>query len=221
MNKILEIAFSQLGIEEIPRENDNPQIIKYASETNIVGITNDEIAWCSSFVNWCAKQAGLQYSGKPNARSWLNVGLKTTHPEPGDVAVFWREDPQSWEGHVALFLGFSDDLARVFVIGGNQGNRVSVSAYRKEKVLSFQRLTEMKQAAAPNPVLKRGDRGAAVVQLQDSLKIVHIEAGLSDGSFGPTTEKAVKELQSRKPGLAIDGIYNEQTRELLESLLQQ
>lgn len=221
MNDVLKIAFSQLGVEEVPGETNNPQIVKYATETQIAGITNDEIAWCSSFVNWCAKQAGLQYSGKANARSWLNVGVKTVHPEPGDVAVFWREDPESWEGHVALFLGFSEDLERVFVVGGNQGNRVSVSAYRKEKVLSFQRLTEMKPAVAPNPVLKRGDRGAAVVQLQDALKIIHIDTGLSDGSFGPATEKAVKELQTRKHGLNIDGIYNDQTRELLESLLQQ
>lgn len=221
MNEILKIAFDQLGVEEIPGANHNPQIVKYATETNISGITDDEVPWCSSFVNWCALKAGLQYSGKPNARSWLNVGTKTLHPEPGDVVVFWRGNPQSWEGHVALFLGFSDDLTRVFVIGGNQGNRVSVSAYRKETVLAFQRLTEVQQIIVPSPVLKKGDKGVAVVQLQNALKAIHIEAGLSDGSFGPTTEKAVKELQTRQQGLTIDGIYNEKTRDLLESLLQQ
>jgi uncharacterized protein (TIGR02594 family) len=221
MNEILKIAFGQLGIEEISGSDNNPQIVKYATETNIAGITNDEIPWCSSFVNWCAKRAGLQYSGKPNARSWLNVGTKTTQPEPGDVVIFWRGNPQSWEGHVALFLGFSDDLSRVFVIGGNQGNRVSVSAYRKETVIAFQRLTEKQQLVVPAPVLKKGDKGTAVVQLQNALKAIHIEAGLSDGSYGPTTEKAVKELQTRQPELTIDGIYNEKTRDLLESLLQQ
>lgn len=221
MNDILKVAFGQLGVEEIPGQANNPQIVRYAEETNINGITDDEVPWCSTFVNWCAKQAGLQYSGKPNARSWLNVGTKVSVPEPGDVVVFWRGNPQSWEGHVALFLGFSEDLTRVFVIGGNQGNRVSVSAYRKETVLSFQRLTEKKQSGAPAPVLKRGDKGPAVVQLQNALKSIHIEAGLSDGAFGPTTEKAVKELQTRQQGLAIDGVYNAKTRDLLESLLQQ
>lgn len=166
-------------------------------------------------------KSGLQKSGKPNARSWLNIGTKTNHPEPGDVVVFWRTSPQSWQGHVAFFLGFSDDKTRVFVIGGNQGNRVSVSAYRTETVLAYQRLKEQQQLIVPVPILKRGDRGTAVVHLQNALKTAHINAGLSDGDFGPTTEKAVKELQTREQGLKIDGIYNAKTRDLLESLLQQ
>ena len=220
MEQLLKIAFNELGTEEIAGEKHNPEVLKYAKDTKIAGITTDEVAWCSTFVNWVAWKAGLQYSGKANARSWLNVGTKVTVPEPGDVVVFWRESPQSWKGHVGFFIGVSFDKKRVYCLGGNQGNRVSVSAYRIDNVLSYQRLAPLKQLAAPEPILKRESAGPAVVALQDALKLLAINVGTSDGDFGEKTEKGVKELQTRKPNLAIDGIYNSETRDLLESLLQ-
>lgn len=220
MENLLKIAFNELGTEEIVGGEDNPEVLKYASEVGIAGITSDEIAWCSTFVNWVAWKAGLQYSGKANARSWLNVGEKVTTPEPGDVVVFWRESRQSWKGHVGFFLGNSADQKRVYCLGGNQGNRVSVSAYRKETILSFQRLAPVKKLVVPEPTLQMGSRGIAVVALQDALKLLKIDVGTSDGAFGDKTESGLKELQTRNPDLNIDGIYNAETRDFIESLLQ-
>ncbi len=220
MEQLLKIAFGELGTEEIVGEKHNPEVLKYASETNIAGVTTDEIAWCSTFVNWVAMKTGLQYTGKANARSWLNAGVKVTEPEPGDVVVFWRESPESWKGHVGIFLGFSSDKKRVYCLGGNQGNRVSVSAYRANTVLSYQRLSAEKKLVIPDPELKYGSRGTAVVSLQDALKLLNISVGTSDGDFGKKTQDGVKELQTRKPNLTIDGIYNAGTRDLLESLFQ-
>lgn len=220
MEQLLKIAFGELGTEEIVGSENNPEVLKYAEDTGIKGITNDEIPWCSTFVNWVAWKAGLQISGKANARSWLNVGTKVTSPEPGDVVVFWRESPQSWKGHVGIFMGVSPDRKRVYCIGGNQGNRVSVSAYRINTVLSYQRLAPLKKLLIPDPVLEKGSRGPQVVALQDALKLLNIDVGTSDGAFGPKTAEGIKELQTRKPNLAIDGIYNSETRDLLESQFQ-
>lgn len=220
MEQLLKIAFNELGTEEIVGNENNPEVLKYAIDTGIKGITNDEIAWCSTFVNWVAWKAGLQFSGKANARSWLNVGTKTSSPEPGDIVVFWRESPQSWKGHVGIFLGVSTDKKRVYCLGGNQGNRVSVSAYRLNTVLSYQRLATVKKLVIPDPILKLGNKGVNVVALQDALKLLNINVGTSDGDFGKKTESGIKELQTRKPNLAIDGIYNAETRDLLESLFQ-
>ena len=220
MEDLLKIAFAELGTEEIVGSEHNPEVLKYAEEAGIAGITTDEIPWCSNFVNWVAMKAGLEYSKKPNARSWLNVGVKTINPEPGDVVVFWRESPESWKGHVGFFLGVSTDKKRVYCLGGNQGNRVSVSAYRINTVLSYQRLAAQQQLVIPNPLLEKGSKGAAVVALQDALKLLNINVGTSDGDFGPKTENGVKELQTRKPELEINGVYNNETRDLLESLFQ-
>lgn len=220
MEQLLKIAFNELGTEEYEGTAHNPEVLKYAKDTGINGITTDEIPWCSTYVNWVAWKAGLQYSGKANARSWLNVGTKVTSPEPGDIVVFWRESPQSWKGHVGFFLGISADKKRVYCLGGNQGNRVSVSAYRIDTVLSYQRLATSKKLVIPNPVLQPGSKGQEVVALQDALKLLNINVGTSDGDFGKKTETGVKELQTRKPNLAIDGIYNTETRDLLESMFQ-
>jgi resuscitation-promoting factor RpfB len=57
-------------------------------------------------------------------------------------------------------------------------------------------------------VLKRGDRGKAVRQLQAALEIP------VDGVFGPQTEKAVKRFQKRK-GLTADGVVGPDTRDAL------
>jgi len=71
----------------------------------------------------------------------------------------------------------------------------------------------------PDATLQRGDRGDAVKALQDALKAVGINCGTSDGDFGPLTETAVKQLQSMKYGLTIDGIYNADTRNFLFEIL--
>jgi Transglycosylase-like domain/Putative peptidoglycan binding domain len=57
-------------------------------------------------------------------------------------------------------------------------------------------------------VLKRGDRGKSVRQLQAALEIP------VDGVFGPQTEKAVKRFQKRK-GLTADGVVGPATRDAL------
>ena len=48
MEQLLKIAFNQLGTEEIVGNENNPQVVKYATESGIKGINNDEIPWCST-----------------------------------------------------------------------------------------------------------------------------------------------------------------------------
>lgn len=60
----------------------------------------------------------------------------------------------------------------------------------------------------PHPVLKMGDKGEAVKQVQAALGIK------SDGDFGPNTKAAVVKAQKRA-GLHADGIVGQQTWSLL------
>ena len=57
-------------------------------------------------------------------------------------------------------------------------------------------------------VVKRGDRGTAVRQVQSALGIA------VDGVFGAQTEQAVKRFQKRK-GIAVDGVVGPETRDAL------
>ncbi len=142
MKSILDIALSQYGITEIKGSNHNPVIVNYSREIGYGGIIDDETAWCSIFINWCALHAGLERSGKLHARSWLRVGKPTQQPEPGDVVVFWREKPSSWKGHVGLFISFSEDDQYIYCLGGNQNNQVNIKAYPADQLLGFRTLDE-------------------------------------------------------------------------------
>lgn len=222
MDKLFQIAIAELGQKETPGPKHNQRIIEYAHETGYEWINDDETPWCSIFMNWVAKKAGLKSSGQLNARSWLTVGRNVDNvPEPGDVVVFWRGSKDSWQGHVGIFFGFSKDGSRVYCLGGNQGNQVSISGYAKDTVLGFRRLASSDMINPPDKVLKVGDKGDEVKALQNALKAAGIDCGTSDGDYGPKTENAVKQLQSMKTNLKIDGVYNSLTRDFLVEVLNQ
>lgn len=220
MKDLIEVATSQLGISEVKGELDNPVIVNYARETGITDISDDETPWCSTFVSWCVKQTGLSYSRKPNARSWMAFGKSTDKPEPGDVVMFWRGSPEWWKGHVGFYMGHSVDLQRVYCLGGNQGNMVSISVYKASTVLGFRRLTRSFVNAVPKPVLKNGSSGVEVVKLQDALKQLNYQVGTSDGDFGPNTEAKLRQFQANNR-LTVDGVYGGASQTMLISLLQQ
>lgn len=221
MKNILHYAINEIGVTEVIGKKHNQQILNYAKEAGFTTVKDDETAWCSIFLNWIAKKCGLNGSNKMDARSWLNVGITVTKPEPGDVVVYWRESISSWKGHVGIFLGFSIDGTRIYTLGGNQGNAVSISAYSANEVLGFRRLTNSSRVIKlPNAILKRGSKGNEVVLLQDVLKILGYEVGTSDGDFGPKTENALKLLQSTNKDLNVSGIYDEATKAFINELLK-
>ena len=218
MEELIKIAASQLGIHEIPGADNNPTIVNYAIETGISGISNDEISWCSTFVNWVCMKAGYAMSGKPDARSWLRVGEPVNDPRPGDVVVFWRESLQSWKGHVGFFLGFNSDRSKVFSLGGNQGDAVSIKAYDASKVLGFRRVAQTVAIDIPQPVLRKGSRGNEVMKLQIVLNKLGYDCGDEDGIFGDKTDNALRLLQANN-GITIDGVYGNQSKNVVEDLL--
>ena len=220
MSQLLKIAFSQMGVKEISGPQHNDTIVNYAKESGFEWVNDDETAWCSIFVSWVALKCDLKRSKKANARSWLHVGANTANPEPGDVVVFWRESPESWKGHVGFFTGFSKDGSRVYCLGGNQGNQVSVSAYPADTVLGFRKLQSSTMMNLPDGVLKKGATGEKVKQLQEALNMADYPVGTADGDFGTKTEKAVKLLQANA-GLKVDGVYGKKTKDFLISILNE
>jgi N-acetylmuramoyl-L-alanine amidase len=70
----------------------------------------------------------------------------------------------------------------------------------------------------PGGVIREGDKGTAVKQLQTALNAAGFGCGTADGAFGPKTEASVKKLQA-KYGLASDGIYGPKTKVKLAEVL--
>jgi uncharacterized protein (TIGR02594 family) len=222
MDKLIQAAVNELGQKEISGPVENPSIVRYAKEGGQFEWINEEATpWCSIFVNWCAKKAGLKGSGRANARSWLIVGQAVTEPVPGDIVVFWRDSIDSWMGHVGFFFGFSHDGKRVFCLGGNQGNQVSITSFKIEQVLGYRRLSTQVLVEVPDKILKKGDKGNDVKKLQDALKQLNLNVGTSDGDFGSRTESAVKLLQSMGSNVPITGVFDAASYNLLITLLNQ
>lgn len=130
----LEIAFKEENVAEIPGDKDNQRIKEYRKPSGH-SEQSDPVSWCADFVGWCLTQAGLNATGSQAARSYLQWGQEIQKPVVGCVTVLWRESRDSWKGHVGFYVGESP--THVLLFGGNQGDKVCLAEYPKERVLSY------------------------------------------------------------------------------------
>lgn len=133
----MEHAFRELGTREVAGTRDSRRIQEYLATVNL-GASHDETPWCSAFANWCMQQADIQGTGRANARSWLswgNANACLSRPCFGAVTILWRGQRHGWRGHVAFYVG--DWQGQISLLGGNQGNRVSIREYDAGRVLGY------------------------------------------------------------------------------------
>ncbi len=130
----LPVARAEIGVAQFPAGLSNPRITAYHEGTNIRGC-DDKASWCSSFVDWCFRQAGIVGTGSALARSWLEWGTPLTAPVPGCIVVLSRDDPSSWKGHVGFYLRSDDEF--VYLLGGNQLEAVREHFYPLASVLGY------------------------------------------------------------------------------------
>ncbi len=156
----------------------------------------------------------LQTTGRANYRA---QGFET-HPEAlRQPATAFLTAVKEWQQRGCNALADRDDVAAVCeaINGGSNG-------------LAEQRTWLAKAAAiwpdAPPPaesgypVLRRGDSGSDVIELQRQLRAADFTTVKVDGDFGPRTQTAICELQRRR-GLTVDGIAGPKTRSALSDLL--
>jgi hypothetical protein len=153
-------------IPEIEGAKANAFIQWCHGATTLGQFTDDAISWCSSFINRGAWHCRLQRSKLAAARSWVGVGVPLTFARGADGV--WTTDAQraandivvlkrgtdhgpeagdgeggfakgTWPpGHVGIFMGFEGD--KVWVLGGNQGNNVSLARFNAADVIALRRL---------------------------------------------------------------------------------
>ncbi|MDH4411778.1 MAG: TIGR02594 family protein [Rhizobium sp.] len=139
----IDIAYREyeMQVGNLDGPGTNPRIALYYRRLDGAanGHDDDEVAWCSYFVNFCFSELGQKGSGRADARSWLTWGKPVQGaPRRGDVVVLWREAPDSWKGHVGFFVGYDAD--QWLLLGGNQDDAVSIKAYDPARVLGVRRL---------------------------------------------------------------------------------
>ena len=133
--KILVEAVKLIGIKEVVGKVHNPIIMSWAKDLDLQKIyTADEIPWCGLFIAYACHKAGIDVVDKPLwALSWAKWGTKVTEPMLGDILTFKRDGG----GHVGIYVGEDKDCYHV--LGGNQGNAVSVTRIVKSRLYQARR----------------------------------------------------------------------------------
>jgi uncharacterized protein (TIGR02594 family) len=122
------------GTQEAPGTGNNPIILDWAAQADIP-YTGDDVPWCGLFVAHCIA-ATLPDEVLPtrplSARAWTSWGRPVT-PRLGAVLVFWRGTKTGWQGHVGFYA--AQDATAFHVLGGNQGDRVSLARISHGRLL--------------------------------------------------------------------------------------
>lgn len=125
-------ARKYIGLKEIPGSKHNSTIQSWLAQLK-AWWTDDETPWCGVFVAHCMKSTGNPIpKGWYRAKEWLNWGIESNTPKLGCVVVFDRKGG----GHVGFVVG-KDNSGRLFVLGGNQGNQVSIAPFDMSRVEGY------------------------------------------------------------------------------------
>jgi uncharacterized protein (TIGR02594 family) len=124
-------AIGELGETEIPGQTDNPRIVEYHAATGL-SADDDETPWCASFVSWCLEQAGIKSMRSARARDYLDFGDILKEPQIGCIVILTR----TGGGHVGFYWGKSAN-GKINLLGGNQGNAVTVASYDASRVIGY------------------------------------------------------------------------------------
>jgi len=131
----LRIAYGEFGTREIPGAQHNPKIVEYLMSTDLAqkySSLPDETDWCSAFLTWCVKKAGLVSPNTALVNPWRSWGKASNPPQRGAVTTFLWDD--GW-AHASIYLGEVGNY--VVCLGGNQSDAVWFSVYHKKYVTSY------------------------------------------------------------------------------------
>jgi len=182
----MEIAWEQLGEEEIPGPKHNPEIVAYFADSKNAGIQRDEVAWCAAFTGAVLERCGIRSTRSLMARSYEDFGqpVPIDKPRTGCIAVLKRtNDPRF--GHVGFVVGWTRDTIQL--LGGNQSNAVSVANFDRDRVVA---LRWPGQAKTPRDVEQSGSRIAKRAKKQQVDAGVTAGAGATAAAAGAAAEKS-------------------------------
>jgi uncharacterized protein (TIGR02594 family) len=130
----LAAAWAEFGVREIPGEDDAPEILRYFREAGDTSVETEATPWCAAFLGAMLKRAGYVGTGSLLARSYLDWGDPLDAARLGAVVVLSRgDDPNA--GHIGFLL--SDTNGKLYLLGGNQSDAVTVAGFDKARLLGL------------------------------------------------------------------------------------
>lgn len=131
-------AMQYYATEAVPGGASNPLVLGFFQKAGHPEIKNDDTPWCAAFLDSIARQVGAPSTSSLLALDWLKIGHPIESPAFGDVVCFdWTKIGESG-GHVGLVVALFPTL--IYVLGGNESNRVQISAYNPRAVAGFRRI---------------------------------------------------------------------------------
>lgn len=133
----LRKARGYLGLREYRGSRHNAQILEWW-ELIRAPFTDDETPWCAGFVGGVLESCGIRSTRSAAARSYERTDWGTVLDGPcvGAIVVFWRKSRHGPYGHVGIVVG-RDQWGNLMVIGGNQGNAVTIKPFDLGRVVSY------------------------------------------------------------------------------------
>lgn len=128
-------ARKYVGVREIVGKKHSPIVVGFW-ESIKASFRDDETPWCAGFVGAVLERSGFKSTRSAAARSYNTYGVQLTRPAYGCIVVFWRGSPTGFSGHVGFVVG-QDANGNLMVLGGNQGNQVSIIPFSRSRVLSY------------------------------------------------------------------------------------
>lgn len=125
-------ARAHIGLKEIVGPKHNNTILGWLKSLS-AWWSDDETPWCGVFVANCLRKAGRDLPRHwYRAKDYLTYGTTLDNPAYGSIAVLTREGG----GHVAFVVG-KDKQGNILLLGGNQGNMVSIAKYHPDRIISY------------------------------------------------------------------------------------
>lgn len=150
--KHLRIARQYLGQKEVPGLGVNAWIKSLWQSLKggawfwkQYGEDDSKLPWCGAFVAYVLQQAGYPIPAQyASARAWEKYGTKLDTPVLGCIAVFTR----SGGGHVGFVVGL-DAKGWLQILGGNQGDAVSIASFDPARVTAYRQIPGLKVTTPP------------------------------------------------------------------------
>lgn len=127
----LALAKSYLGLKESAGAADNSKVVALYALAGHPEVKHDSVAWCAAFVSAVLAKAHIKNPQTLWALDYAKWGQPLDKPILGCVGVKKRNGG----GHVGFVVGANEKS--IILLGGNQGDAVSVAAFPRENFVAF------------------------------------------------------------------------------------
>lgn len=207
---LIAVARKEVGTIEGPKDNET----KYGAFTKA-----NYLAWCGSFVMWCAHQAGVKV---PNTVStvagaaafkkmgtWFDAGCGQS-PQPGDILYFdFPGDGVNRISHVGICTGIDSDGV-VLTIEGNTSGKKKGDQRNGGEVCEQIRAYKPNKKKVMVSIVGWGRPNYEGNEVQASIPVLEVPA--FPGTLKPGAKGGGVVLLQHALGLAEDGDYGPATK---------